>query len=253
MEQVLFSHIEGKGEPIVLLHGYMASSHYFKALRRRLSQTHQVISLDLLGFGRSPKPRTAYTYEIEVEAVHHTLQTLGLSSFVLIGHSLGALIALRYAITYPHKVRRLGLFNPPMFASTEEALATHKTTGLHYRIALHSPIRDVLWYASKILPRYPGKRRLAVNLTDMLRASAHARRDAYQNIILKAAFFRDSKKLTVRTLVVTGKYDRGIYLKNTAKWQPQKNVHLLMVDTGHHTPWRHPDITEDLIRAHLLQ
>jgi hypothetical protein len=79
-----------------------------------------------------------------------------------------------------------------MYRSSQQALETLQGTGLHYRIMLHSPMRDLLWYSAKILPRFPfNKKRPPINLTDVLRAPSHARKRTYEHIILRGEFFAD--------------------------------------------------------------
>jgi pimeloyl-ACP methyl ester carboxylesterase len=248
----LFYRLEGSGEPIVLLHGFLASSHYFKLLRKRLAATNTVISIDLLGFGRSPKPTVAYTYEAHVAAVEATLAQLDLSHFVVVGHSLGALIALRFAATHRAQVDNLVLLNPPIYASSYQALETLQATGLHYRVLLHSPLQDAFWYASKIIPRFPfNKKRPAINFTDIFRVSKRARQGTYQHIILQAQFFKDIPRITTPTLLVVGKYDRAVYHKNLANWRIPQHVRAISVTSGHHLPIKDPALTERLIRSHL--
>ncbi len=80
---------------------------------------------DLLGFGRSPKPDLAYTVEDHLSAVHRTLDRLCLSEqpIILIGHSLGAILAAEYAARFPEHIRGLVLVSLPSYQSKEEAQA----------------------------------------------------------------------------------------------------------------------------------
>lgn len=253
MKYLLHSHITGKGEPIVLLHGYLASSHYFKWVQKRLEKDYRIIALDLLGFGRSPKPGS-YGYPEQLEAIRATLRHLGISLPVtLVGHSMGALIALRYANAFPNDISKLMLFNPPMYASTKQAVTTFKKSGRHYQMLLYSPLRDRYWAALKTLPRSISRRRQPLNLTDIVRASPGARRGSYENIILKAAFFPDLETAGHKTLLVVGKYDRHVYQENLGTRTLPSNVTLKIVETGHHTLVRNPALGEELIRSHLLQ
>jgi pimeloyl-ACP methyl ester carboxylesterase len=254
MTQTLYYRLEGKGEPIVLLHGFLASSHYFKALRKRLSISHTVISIDLLGFGKSPKPLSSYTYKEQIAAIHATLGRLGISRFVLVGHSLGALIALRYALVHPQQINRLGLLHPPMYRGHDQALETLQETGIHYRVMLHSPLRDLLWYSARIVPRFPfNKRRPAINLTDVLRVPQHARKQTYEHIILRGEFFADIEKVATPTLLVVGRRDRKRYHENSIGWKPRHNITAISVNGGHHFPTKQPVVAERIIRSHLLE
>lgn len=112
----------GSGPPVVLVHGIASSSVTFVTLVPLLRDRHRVISVDILGFGRSPVPPDAeYTLEEHVASLHATLRSLRLREpFVLVGHSLGSLIASRYAATHGREVSRLVLVGPPIYVSPLE-------------------------------------------------------------------------------------------------------------------------------------
>lgn len=246
--------ITGKGEPIVFLHGYLSSSHYFRKMRRRLGKTHQIITIDLLGFGQSPKPESGYSYEDHVMAVHRSIRALNLTvPPTIIGHSTGALIALRYTTTHPNQVKNLQLFNPPMFTDTKQAVDIYKASGGHYRIMLLSKWRRRYWRLLGLMPRNLSRMRSEINLADILRASRMAREGTFQNVIVASKFFSDLERVTHDTLLVIGKYDRQIYRDNMQSHPIPANVTVQLVKTAHHTLVRAPRLSERLIRAHLLQ
>lgn len=111
----------GDGAPVVLLHGIASSSVTFENVVPLLVDRHRAISIDLLGFGASPAPEDAgYTIEEHIAALHRTLRSMGLRRFVLVGHSMGALIATRYAATYRRSVTRLVLVSPPVYLAPAE-------------------------------------------------------------------------------------------------------------------------------------
>ncbi|MEO7147756.1 MAG: alpha/beta hydrolase, partial [Terrimesophilobacter sp.] len=108
---------EGSGPVVILLHGIASSSVAFELLVPMLVERHRVISMDLLGFGESPSPKGArYTIEEHVAALEHTINTLGLhAGFEMVGHSMGGLIAIRYAAVNPKRVTKLVLVSPPIY------------------------------------------------------------------------------------------------------------------------------------------
>jgi pimeloyl-ACP methyl ester carboxylesterase len=111
----------GAGPPVVLLHGIASSSVTFENVVPLIVERHRAISIDLLGFGASPAPADAgYTLEEHVAALHRTLRHLRLRRFVLVGHSMGALIATRYAATYRRRVTRLVIVSPPVYLAATE-------------------------------------------------------------------------------------------------------------------------------------
>lgn len=107
----------GTGPVVVLLHGIASSSVTFEYLIPLLAPTHRVVAIDLLGFGRSIAPEgTRFTIEEHVAAVRRTLRGLRLREpFVLVGHSMGALIASRYAVRYPKRIAKLVMVSPPVY------------------------------------------------------------------------------------------------------------------------------------------
>jgi pimeloyl-ACP methyl ester carboxylesterase len=106
------------GKPIVvLLHGIAASSEDWHKLVPLLERYYYCITIDLLGFAKSPKPQWAtYTMEDHLEAIHRTIRSLHFHRpVILVGHSLGSLLATRYARDHPRRISRLLLLSPPVY------------------------------------------------------------------------------------------------------------------------------------------
>lgn len=106
----LYVHAQGTGSPVVLLHGLTGTHEYFAPLATRLAASHRVIAPDLLGFGQSPWPDLAYTVDEHLAALEPVLPK---EPFVLIGHSMGALLAAEFARRHPERITRLVLISPP--------------------------------------------------------------------------------------------------------------------------------------------
>ena len=113
----------GQGPTIVLLHGMAGSLRYWEELIPELRKSHRVIAIDLLGFGQSPKPKdVTYTAETHLASIEETLHSIGISQpLTLVGHSTGALLALKLANRSPELVNRLFLFSLPIYKSPAEA------------------------------------------------------------------------------------------------------------------------------------
>lgn len=104
----------GAGEPLVLLHGLASSSRYWEPHLRRLGRTHHVIAPDLLGFGLSPRPRGAvYTPGEHLAALGAAIERRVDGPLTLVGHSMGAILALHLATRRPELVSRLVLLSLP--------------------------------------------------------------------------------------------------------------------------------------------
>jgi pimeloyl-ACP methyl ester carboxylesterase len=96
------------GEPLVLIHGaYMTIPSNWDAIIPALSQTHQVIAVELQGHGRTSDRDTPITYEGMADDVAVLLDQLGVEKAAIFGYSMGGGVAVRMAMQHPEKVSRL--------------------------------------------------------------------------------------------------------------------------------------------------
>jgi pimeloyl-ACP methyl ester carboxylesterase len=100
---------EGSGEPVVLLHGWGASSQSFAGLCSELAKTFRVLTPDLAGFGWSQPPPEAWGSEEYARHVRRWLAAVGVEAAAFVGHSFGGRIAIRLASGQPGLVSRLAL------------------------------------------------------------------------------------------------------------------------------------------------
>ena len=119
----LFTRVLGIGGPVVaFLPGIGATTRYWELVVGPLADRARLLLVDLLGFGRSPKPWTTYSVERHVAELHRALaSTLRDGPVTLVGHSLGARLAVAYAARYPEQISRLVLVSMPYFGGEERA------------------------------------------------------------------------------------------------------------------------------------
>jgi len=110
----------GSGPPVVLLHGIASSLYTWKDLLRGLAADHDVVALDLPGFGGSDVPPA-----LSVELMHGTvvglMDRLGLPQATLVGNSLGGAVATFVAARDPERVSRLVLIDGAGFRMAAES------------------------------------------------------------------------------------------------------------------------------------
>lgn len=112
----------GIGPTIVFLPGLGATTRYWKSRVAALAARTPLLLVDLLGFGRSPKPWASYTVDRHLAALREVLAPAAATGpLVLVGHSLGARLAVAYAARYPADVTQLVLVSMPYFGSEERA------------------------------------------------------------------------------------------------------------------------------------
>ena len=103
--------VAGKGEPIILLHGYAQNSHMWRPLIAELAKTNTVIAPDLRGFGQSDKPEHGYDKATMAQDVRALAASLGHSKVGVVGHDIGLMVAYAYAAQYPTEVDRIVLMD----------------------------------------------------------------------------------------------------------------------------------------------
>ena len=120
----------GEGpDPLVCLHGITAQHRAFNAAARLLGPSRGLVGVDLRGRGDSDKPDSGYGLETHASDVIRVIDHLGLDDAVLLGHSMGAFVALKTALAYPDHVRALVLLDggwPRVESSLEEMTEEEK-------------------------------------------------------------------------------------------------------------------------------
>lgn len=106
-------HVEqaGAGEPVVLLHGFGASTYSWRKVMPALAESHRVVAIDLNGFGYTQRPttRASYTREAQARLVLGTMDALGIDRAHIVGHSYGGGITLYLASQHPERFRTMVL------------------------------------------------------------------------------------------------------------------------------------------------
>ncbi|MFQ5700874.1 MAG: alpha/beta fold hydrolase [Acidobacteriota bacterium] len=169
---------------LVFLHGITGSRRYWQRRVAPLARRYRLLIPDLLGFGLSPKPPVEYTIPRYCASVRKFLEDAGATDrpHVLVGHSLGALIAIQYAIDHYDDVEALILLSLPRFESAEEA---HR----------------VFWHGSPQYRRLLNEHSVAENLAQMRRSGI----DLFLKYIIKFPWgvLADCRKFTMRSLTST--------------------------------------------------
>lgn len=103
----------GKGEPLMLLHGFGANKDNFIRVARFLTPHYHVIVPDHIGFGESGRPAEAdYRTAAQAQRLRALAQALGIDTLHLGGSSMGGHISMMYASLYPNEVKSLWLLDP---------------------------------------------------------------------------------------------------------------------------------------------
>lgn len=229
----------GNNKPtIVLLHGIAATSKSWEFLINELdTKKYRVIALDLLGFGQSPKP-TDRIYDVfdHVKCINNTLDELNISQpFMLIGHSMGSIIALHYTRQYPHKVGKLFLLSLPLYTKSTDlslsALARKQTD-------LYLNAYQFLSQKKNFSIKYSKKIRDFLHLNDGIDINENnwnAFRQSLINTVVKQNVLEDIKSINKPIQIIYGALDSLLVQENIIKLAKEvKNVNIIKVPLVHH-------------------
>ncbi len=117
----------GRGKPVLLLHGWLGSWRYWIPVMEELSVSYRVYALDLWGYGDTDRRSGSYDVESYVRLVDNFIENLGIVHLALpiVGHALGAVVAVLWAARNPDRIDRIMAVNMPLEdASINQRLAT---------------------------------------------------------------------------------------------------------------------------------
>jgi pimeloyl-ACP methyl ester carboxylesterase len=235
----------GDGPPLVMLHGLLVGSlagWYFGAAPR-LAKAYRVLCYDLRGHGLSGHAETGYGLRSLGEDLDDLREEAGAGPVTLVGHSWGALVALRYALDFPGRVARLVLVEAPLPPSNLPELGGFlRSTPDQQLAALPGVLRDAVAGGSR-----QGKKLLAQLQRLVLNSSL-------MKDLAAEPDFRDDElaQLAVPTLCVYG--DRSGCRpagERLARAIPGAELHIL--PGGHFLPAESAAALTDLLEAKLCR
>ena len=128
---------QGKGPAVVLVHGFLGSSKIFEPLTDHLVHQFSVTTIDLPGFAGSYDVTVPSTVEALSLLVADTIQSSGLDKCSILGHSLGAMIALEISLQRPELLEKMVLYGgcpdgylPGRFETTEDSIEKIQSAGI---------------------------------------------------------------------------------------------------------------------------
>jgi pimeloyl-ACP methyl ester carboxylesterase len=143
-----------KGPAVVCIHGLTANHTCWASVGDLLSPAHRVIAYDLRGRGESDKPERGYSLALHGEDLLGLLDHFGLAKAVLIGHSLGAHIAVRFAATHPERVAKLVLVDGGIDVRAEVLDSLRPAIN---RLGVEFPSLDMFLGFVRALPMFEGR------------------------------------------------------------------------------------------------
>lgn len=254
---------EGRGPPLLLLHGAMASLHTWDGWAEALRNDFRIIRVDLPGNGLTgPVPGFAHTEQGLMDFLETFVDAMALDRFYLAGNSLGGFMAWNYAVQHPEKVKKLILIAPagypqetpdvikrvsrPVVGGIARVWAPRFMIAANVRNAYGNP--DLV--SESVVDRYhelllrPGNRRAMVAIFRAMNAQVDGV-DPGEKI----------KQLSVPTLLMWGERDRWVPPAHVEKWKNDvSDLRVITYPGAGHAPMEElPDETAGDARRFLCE
>jgi pimeloyl-ACP methyl ester carboxylesterase len=200
----------GRGETVLLLHGFGASKETWLAYARRLTRRYRVVIPDLPGFGESSFDHAqAYGFAEQVPRLHAFVHALDLGRLHLAGNSMGGGIAGIYAATYPDDVNTLLLMdtsgvNMPQASEFVTEVAAGRNPLIARSLSDIETLFDFTFHRKPPLPAF-AKRIYAADCQARQAANDHIFQDAHRDL---TALERELPSISASTLIMWGAHDR---------------------------------------------
>lgn len=152
----IFYSENGKGNAVILLHGFLANSTMWNPFISQFSKKNKIICIDLLGHGETACLGYIHTLEVMANAVAAVLKHLKIKRFKIIGHSLGGYVALALTEKNPDAITGLCLMNSTAKADTPERILIRNkaivAVKVNYKKVIRLSISNLFRPKNQILP-----------------------------------------------------------------------------------------------------
>ncbi|WCC42477.1 alpha/beta hydrolase [Tenacibaculum finnmarkense] len=225
----------GKGNPLVLLHGFLESSKMWEDMVCNLSKTNRVICIDLLGHGKTDSLTEIHTMQAMALAVKSVLKTLNIEQFYIVGHSMGGYVALALAEKYPKKIKGICLLNSSATSDDQNKKKLReracKMAKTNYEILLKMSISNL--FTAKNKADFPAE--IAQTKKEAFKITAQSYISASQGMRLRANTEAVLQRIENR-LIIAGKNDAILNFKEISEQAKRTNTPLHKLSGGHMSP-----------------
>ena len=230
----------GEKPPLVLVHGITDDGLCWLPVAEILSDTFDVIMVDMRGHGKSEAPDSGYTLENLATELAHLIQALELNKPIILGHSMGAVTSLVLAGLFPDLPRAILLEDPPAFwsfdgSSAKDAEFRNSLTEWIYGnkrktrddLLAEGRANNVGWSDAELESWVDAKHRFSLKITALV----------YPQDIVSIDFPKLLKRVTCPALFISADTQRGaasseVEIAKLKGWLPQLHV-AHIAEAGH--------------------
>jgi pimeloyl-ACP methyl ester carboxylesterase len=206
----------GRGRPVIFLHGWVGSWKYWISSMQVTSTSYRAYALDLWGFGETAHNELKYSLDDQVKLLDDFMNEMGIGKIALVGHGLGALVAMKFALRFRQHVDRVMAVNCPLnYDAVNSRLRT-------------APIQELSDWLSDRTP-------------ESLTALSDASKADIKAIVASMAgiqsgnLFNDFRDLDIPSLLVYGEKDQAVTVPSY-ETSASTYTHQVVLDGSGHFP-----------------
>ena len=224
---------QGKGTAVVLIHGFLENSTMWDKIVPELTKRNRVITIDLLGHGKSDCLGYVHSMELFAKTVEAVLKHLKIRKYILVGHSLGGYISLAISKMNPTKIKGLCLLNSTSEKDSEERIKirirANKMVQNNFENMVKMSISNLFNQANLLIYKEEieaiKKVALQTSLQGYIAANEGMRLRLNTNAVLTDNNFKK--------LIIVGEKDLVLDLENSKKEAVKTNSELVVFSNGH--------------------
>ncbi|HEV8081836.1 MAG: alpha/beta hydrolase [Chitinophagaceae bacterium] len=207
--------ISANGKAVILFHGKNFNGIYWKNVISALTANgYRVIVPDQVGWGKSTKPNVKYTFSMLANNNRQLLDTLSIAKVLVLGHSMGGMLATKFALLYPERTEKLVL-EDPLGLEDYKKFIPYKTMEQEYKKELNGTYTSYEKYQKTYYPVWRPEYELYVRVqAEQLKqkdfsAVAWVNALTYQMIYEQPVLY-EFINIKVPTLIIVGQLDRTV-------------------------------------------
>jgi pimeloyl-ACP methyl ester carboxylesterase len=235
---------QGKGTAVVLIHGFLENATMWDKITPELIKKNRVITLDLLGHGKSDCLGYVHSMELFSETIEAVLKHLKIRKYILVGHSLGGYISLAISKMNPSKIKGLCLLNSTSNEDSKDRkklrIRANKMVQKNFETMVKLSVSN-LFHQENLLKL---KQEIEAVKKEALQTSVQGYIAANEGMKNRPNLNQFLKNSTFKKLIIIGEKDPVLDFDTSKKEAEKTNSELVVFPDGHMS---HIENTSELI------
>lgn len=249
--QVVHYEVFGHGRPVLFLHGWMGSWRYWLPTIECVADSFRTYSFDFWGFGESRRQATQESIQNYSDQVIRFLDELGIDKVMLVGHSMGGMVALKTAINHPSRITRVAAVGAPIVGDSLSWLL--KLTDRPVLADAFTAMPGLRRYMFKMFLGETNDSAVHEILDDSVKSSSTTMRRAVGSM-WRTDLRPELERLSVPSLIVHGGRDHIVHPNQADLFDDVLAAEVVLMPESRHFPFLdEPELFNDILLRFLMQ